>query len=61
MVDMISLVVHRSKKHTIASWINPIVSKNTDLCGKIIEHMNSTGEWWEFFPSEISPFDMMKQ
>ena len=26
------------------------------LCGKIIEHMKSTGEWWEFFPTEISPF-----
>jgi hypothetical protein len=26
------------------------------LCGKIIDHMRSTGEWWEFFPHELSPF-----
>ncbi len=26
------------------------------LCGKVIEHMRSTGEWGEFFPLRISPF-----
>jgi len=26
------------------------------LCGHIIDHMRSSGEWGEFFPSEISPF-----
>lgn len=26
------------------------------LCGKIIDHMRSTGEWWEFFPLTLSPF-----
>ncbi len=26
------------------------------LCGKIVDHMKSTGEWWEFFPHELSPF-----
>ncbi len=26
------------------------------LVPKIIEHMQKTGEWWEFFPSSISPF-----
>jgi len=26
------------------------------LCWKIIDHMRSTGEWWEFFPHELSPF-----
>jgi len=26
------------------------------LCGKIINHMRSTGEWWEFFPHHLSPF-----
>ena len=26
------------------------------LCWKIIDHMRSTGEWWEFFPHEFSPF-----
>lgn len=26
------------------------------LCGKIIEHMQSTGEWGEFFPMYTSPF-----
>ncbi|MFA6080164.1 MAG: hypothetical protein WC753_01635 [Candidatus Gracilibacteria bacterium] len=26
------------------------------LCGKIIDHMRSTGEWGEFFPHELSPF-----
>ena len=27
-----------------------------ELCGKIIGHMQSTGEWWEYFPIEVSPF-----
>ena len=27
-----------------------------DLVPKIIEHMMSTWEWWEFFPSSLSPF-----
>jgi hypothetical protein len=26
------------------------------LCWKVIDHMISTGEWWEFFPHELSPF-----
>lgn len=26
------------------------------LCGKIIDHMKSTGEWGEFFPLALSPF-----
>lgn len=26
------------------------------LCGKIIDHMRSTGEWWEFFPAEYSSY-----
>ncbi len=26
------------------------------LCWKIIAHMSATGEWWEFFPHELSPF-----
>ncbi len=26
------------------------------LCGTIIDHMKSTGEWWEFFPPHLSPF-----
>ncbi len=27
-----------------------------ELVSKIIEHMQQTWEWWEFFPSSISPF-----
>jgi hypothetical protein len=27
-----------------------------ELVPKIIEHMKKTWEWWEFFPSSISPF-----
>lgn len=27
-----------------------------ELVWKIIDHMISRGDWWEFFPSEISPF-----
>ena len=27
-----------------------------ELVPKIIEHMKKTSEWWEFFPSSISPF-----
>ena len=26
------------------------------LCAQIVDHMRSTGEWWEFFPHTISPF-----
>jgi len=26
------------------------------LCAKIVGHMQSTGEWGEFFPHELSPF-----
>lgn len=26
------------------------------LCGLIIDHMKATGEWGEFFPTQISPF-----
>ena len=26
------------------------------LVPKIIEHMQTSGEWWEFFPSSLSPF-----
>ena len=26
------------------------------LCAKIIGHMQSTAEWGEFFPHELSPF-----
>ena len=26
------------------------------MCGKIVDHMKSTGEWGEFFPSSLSPF-----
>ncbi len=26
------------------------------MAGKIIDHMKSTGEWWEFFPTWLSPF-----
>ena len=26
------------------------------LCSKMIDHMISTGEWWEFFPHDLSPF-----
>ena len=32
------------------------VQEYESLCGKIIDHMRSTGEWWEFFPYELSPF-----
>ena len=26
------------------------------LCAKIIDHMRSTGEWWEFFSHQLSPY-----
>lgn len=32
------------------------VQEYEELCSKIIDHMNNTGEWWEFFPTEMSPF-----
>lgn len=41
---------------------NALLNKNYSqheyetLCEKIIDHMRSTGEWWEFFPWALSPF-----
>lgn len=32
------------------------VNEYEKLCAKIIEHMRSTWEWGEFFPTELSPF-----
>ncbi len=32
------------------------VQEYDTLCGKIIDHMKSTKEWWEFFPTELSTF-----
>lgn len=32
------------------------VQEYEKLCGKIIDHMKSTGEWGEHFPAELSPF-----
>lgn len=32
------------------------VQEYETLCGKVIDHMRSTGEWGEFFPHELSPF-----
>lgn len=32
------------------------VAEYETLCGKIIDHMQSTGEWGEFFPTELSTF-----
>lgn len=41
---------------------NAVLNKNYSqqeyetLCGKIIDHMKSIGEWGEFFPLTLSPF-----
>lgn len=32
------------------------VQEYESLCWKIIDHMRSTNEWWEFFPHALSPF-----
>ncbi len=32
------------------------VNEYEEFCGKIIDHMRNTGEWWEFFPTWLSPF-----
>lgn len=47
--------LHSHEHHCIlntAYW----VQEYEKLCGKIIDHMRSTDEWWEFFPHELSPF-----
>lgn len=45
----------RNKKYCI---LNKQYTKQEyeKLVPKIIEHMEKTGEWWEFFPVNISPF-----
>lgn len=45
----------RKWKYSILNHSYSIQEYET-LCGKIIEHMKSTGEWWEFFPLSLSPF-----
>lgn len=47
---------------SVKKWKNMILNKvysrqeYETLCGKIIEHMTSTWEWWEFFPISLSAF-----
>jgi hypothetical protein len=45
-------------KHTSYAIFNKQYSKEEyiSLREKIIEHMKTTGEWGEFFPSDLSPF-----
>ncbi|MBP7806516.1 hypothetical protein KA057_02440 [Candidatus Gracilibacteria bacterium] len=45
----------RQQHHCILNK-NYSVHEYESLCGRIIEHMQSTGEWGEFFPHELSPF-----
>ncbi len=45
------------KKHDHCILNTPYSTQEYEaLCGKIIDHMISTGEWWEFFPHHLSPF-----
>ncbi len=41
--------------HTILNTPYSVKDYET-LCWKIIDHMRSTGEWWEFFSHDLSPF-----
>jgi hypothetical protein len=45
----------KNKEHCI---LNKQYTKEEyeELVPKIIEHMIKTGEWWDFFPSSLSPF-----
>lgn len=45
----------RKQHHCILNK-NYSVHEYESLCGRIIEHMQSTGEWGEFFPHTLSPF-----
>ncbi len=45
----------RKQNHCIFNK-NYSITEYETLCGKIIDHMRSTGEWWEFFPHTLSPF-----
>jgi hypothetical protein len=45
----------KNAHHCILNTSYSIAEYET-LCGKIIDHMKSTGEWGEFFPHELSPF-----
>ena len=53
--DCFGCIGLRHKKYCI---LNKQYSKEEyeELKGRIIEHMKKTGEWGEFFPTEISPF-----
>lgn len=45
----------KKENHCIMNMAYSVQEYET-LCWKIIDHMRSTGEWWEFFDSNISPF-----
>jgi hypothetical protein len=45
----------RGKQHCVLN-LEYSVSEYESLVTKIIKHMQSTGEWGEFFPTRISPF-----
>ncbi len=47
--------LHSHEHHCILNTPYSVQEYET-LCGKIIDHMRSTGEWWEFFPHSLSPF-----
>jgi len=53
--DVFGCVSLKKWTHCILNTAYSVQEYET-LCSKIIEHMISTGEWWEFFPHELSPF-----
>ncbi len=48
--------LHNHEHHCILNKSYSVQEYET-LCGKLVEHMQSTGEWWQFFPRSLSAFE----
>lgn len=53
--DCFGCVGLRNQKYCIGNKPYSVAEYETTV-GKIIDHMKSTKEWWEFFPASLSPF-----
>lgn len=51
-----SISLHNHEQHCI---LNTAYSKHEyeELAGKLAAHMQSSGEWWQFFPKNMLPFE----
>ncbi|PIQ78461.1 hypothetical protein COV82_00720 [Candidatus Peregrinibacteria bacterium CG11_big_fil_rev_8_21_14_0_20_46_8] len=54
--DCFGTVGFHKARHTILNKEYP-KEEYEKMCARIIEHMQKTGEWGEFFPASLSPFN----